>query len=158
MQMKAQMVEESRPLVDSLLKKWLDVRKYLRLAMSSQPITREQDQAFLETKSAISRLFSQVRNRIPRQLTGPPERLQNIMKQALSVTHVRNMPEPDRRQLYALWHQFYVELCRTTGALKYMGEHKYFPKFEEKMANATANIKANIANEHSGKKRRKRRS
>lgn len=155
MQMKPQMVEESRPLADSLLKNWVEFRNFLRLALSSQPITREHDQAFLEIKSAISRNFSQIRNRLPRQLTGSPERMQDLMKSALSVTHVRNMPATDRRQLYAMWHAFYIELCRTQGALKYMQDEKHYPKFEEKSTKSGANIKADFVKDASKKKKKK---
>jgi len=154
MQMKPQIIEESRPLADSLLKNWLEFRKFLRLAISDQPITREHDQAFLEIKSAVSRNFSQLRSRLPRELTGSPERMQDLMKGALSVTHVRNMPSADRRNLYAFWHSFYVELCRTVGALKYMADEKFYPKFEEKIVKSGANLKANMANEMKGRKKR----
>jgi len=154
MQMKPQIVDDARPLADSLLKHWLEFRKFLRLAISDQPITREHDQAFLEIKSAVSRNFSQLRSRLPRDLTGSPERMQDLMKGALSVTHVRNMPSADRRNLYTLWHAFYIELCRTVGALKYMADEKYYPKFEEKIVKAGANLKANMAQEQARKKKR----
>lgn len=155
MQMKPEIVEESRPLADSLLKNWLEFRKFLRLALSDQPITRQHDQAFLEIKSAISRNFSQIRSRLPRQLTGSPERMQDLMKSALSVTSVRNMPTADRRNLYSLWHGFYIELCRTVGALKFMTDERYYPKFEEKVMKAGANLKASMVEEQ-GKKKKKR--
>lgn len=154
MQMKPQIVDESRPLAESLVKNWLEFRKFLRLAISDQPISREHDQAFLEIKSAVSRNYSQLRNRLPRQLAGSPERMQDLMKAALSVTHVRNMPSPDRRGLYAHWHAFYVELCRIAGALKYMADEKYYPKFEEKNVKAGANLKAMMVDDQKKKKKR----
>ncbi|MCX7013553.1 MAG: hypothetical protein NTW86_13525 [Candidatus Sumerlaeota bacterium] len=143
--MKPIIVTETLPLADGLLKNWVAFRKFLRLAMSEQPITREQDQAFLQIKSAISKTYSQVRSRLPRQLAGSPDQLQDLMKQSLSVTHVRNMPAPDRRNLYRLWHAFYIDLCRTAGALKYMSDERYYPKIEEKAVKISANIKEQIA-------------
>ncbi|GEM_PF-2768732 len=153
MQMKPEIVEESRPLAETLLKNWLEFRKFLRLAISEQPITRQHDQAFLEVKSNVSRAYSQLRNRLPAQLTGSPEKMQDLMKAALSVTHVRNMPSPDRRNLYAFWHAFYVELCRIAGALKYMDDEKLYPKFEEKNLKAGANLKAQMVNDQKKKKK-----
>ena len=155
MQMKHQIVEESRPMADSLLKNWLAFHKFLRLAMSDQPITREQDQMFLQIKSAVSRTYSQIRSRLPRALTGSPERMQDVMKTALSVSHIRNLPATDRRALYTLWHAFYVELCRTAGALKYMAEEKHYPRFDERESKASANIKADMAAEQRGGKKKR---
>ena len=156
MQMKPSIVTETLPLADGLLKNWVAFRKFLRLAMSDQPITREQDQAFLQIKSAISKTYSQVRNRLPRQLAGSPEQLQDLMKQSLSVTHVRNMPAPDRRNMYRLWHAFYIDLCRTAGALKYMNDEKYYPKIDEKTVRVSGNIKQQIAGGGGSEKKKKR--
>ena len=154
MQMKPAMVEEAKPLADALLKYWLGVRDFLRLAMSAKPISREQDQNFLTTKSAMSKVFSQLRNRIPEQVLGNSEQMQTVMKQALSVTHIRNLPTPDKRQLYRIWHSYYMELCRTAGALKFMNDEKYYPKLEDKAAvKRTGNIKADMEAAERGRRK-----
>jgi hypothetical protein len=144
MQLKAKTVEECRPLAEQLLKQWLAIRKYLRLALSNEPITREQDHEFLQVKSQISKHYSQLRIRLPKQLLGTLEVVQDVMKQALSVTHLRNLPTTDQRQVANLWHGYYVDLCRMAGALKFMTEEKYYPKIEDKQIKASGNIKADL--------------
>ena len=144
MQLKLKTVEECQPLAENLQKQWLGFRKYLWLAASNQPISREQDNEFLKVKSMIQKHHSQLRTRLPRQLLGSVEIMQDVMKQALSVTHVRNLPSTDQSQVARLWHGYYIDLCRMTGALKYMVEANHFPKFEEKLIKATGNIKADL--------------
>ncbi len=151
MQMKQHMVDDTLPVAEALFKNWLVIRKHLQLAMSDQPIERDQDHAFLQLKSNVSKGYTQLRNRLPRQLAGSLEKFQDVMKRALSITHVRNLPPPDRRALYKLWHSFYLDLCYTLGALKYMNAEKYFPKFEEKQMKASDNLKASFVKESQGK-------
>ena len=144
MQLKAKTVEECQPLAGQLQKQWLSFRKYLKLASSTQPIAREQDHEFLHVKSQISKNYSQLRIRLPRQLLGSVETMQDVMKQALSVTHVRNLPTTDQHQVAKLWLSYYVELCRMTGALKFMAAENYYPKIEDKVIKASGNIKADL--------------
>lgn len=156
MQMKAQLVEETRPLVDLLLQRWLKFREFLQFAMSDKTISRNHDHLFLEVKSGISKAFSQVRNRLPRGLMGDTERMQDVMKQALSVTHVRNLPSPDKDQLYRFWHGYYIDLCRMSGTLKFMDDEKFYPRFDETEKRASVNIKADFVADAKKSKKKKR--
>jgi hypothetical protein len=40
----------------------------------------------------------------------------------ISITHIRNMPEADRRTFYKEWHSSMVYLSRTVGAFKFLSE------------------------------------
>ena len=98
-----------------------------------------------------------MRGRLPADLIGSHDRMQDLMKQALSATHIRNLPSADQRKIYGLWHGFYIEMCRMSGAIKYMDEEKYFPKIEEEnQAKASANIKESMLKEEQDDRKKKK--
>jgi len=106
----------------ALLNQWMRIREYLLLAFQNDPITREQEQAFLELKSETARSQRVVSSKIPEDLKFGSDKITDFLRQAISVAHLRGLPMADKRGLVSVWHVASVMLHRAVGALEYVIE------------------------------------
>jgi len=106
----------------TLLSFWLRTRDYLLMAFQSEPITREQEQAFLELKSETARCQRVVGGKMPEDLKFGSDKITDFLRQAISVAHLRGLPMADKRALVGFWHFASVMLHRAVGALEFMNE------------------------------------
>jgi len=106
----------------SLLSFWLRTREYLLMAFQSDPITREQEQAFLELKSETARSQRVVGGKMPEDLKFGSDKITDLLRQAISVAHLRGLPMADKRGLVSTWHVASVMLHRAVGALEFINE------------------------------------
>jgi hypothetical protein len=106
----------------TLLNFWLRIREFLLLAFQNDPITREQEQAFLELKSETARCQRVVSGKMPEDLRFGSDKITDFLRQAIAVAHLRGLPMADKRGLVGNWHVASVMLHRAVGALEFINE------------------------------------
>jgi len=105
-----------------LLKHWMRFRDYLLMGFQDTPITPEQEQAFLELKSRTARSQRVVAQKMPENLKFGEDKITDLLRQAISIAHIRGLPVADKRGLIGAWHVASVMLHRAVGALEYINE------------------------------------
>jgi hypothetical protein len=123
----------------NLIQLWLRTKHFYAKANTEEPVTREDEQQFLETKSHISRLQRVLGAKMPPGVTFGADRMQDLLRQSISIGHLRNLPKSDKQQLMQTWHQVFIYLSRAAGALQFMVEG-YIPQQRAKAGSGT-NIK-----------------
>lgn len=121
--MKQKDILEVLELSQSVLGQWIRYRQYYFKAVSEEPISPQEDVEFRETTSALAQNVRRLAQKIDEKRF--PTRTNEIsaqLKNIISITHMRNMPEADRRTFYKEWHTSMVYLSRTVGAFKFMSE------------------------------------
>lgn len=121
----------------NLMQLWIRTKSFLLKAISEQPITREDEQAFLETKSDISRYQRVLGPKLPEDADFGASRMQELLRQSISIGHLRGLPKSDKQNLLTAWHHVFIRLSRATGALQFVVEG-YVPP--PRKAKATGNI------------------
>lgn len=111
-------LEQSR----QLLNMWLQTKGFLAKAFTDTPVTPEEEKAFLQTKSGVSQLTRTVSQKLPSDVKIGGERMQELMRQAISIGHLRGMPKADKQTIIANWHAAFVDLARAVGCLQFVSE------------------------------------
>lgn len=121
--MKKAQVLEVAALSQSALEQWLGFKRFFLKSFTQEPIETEDETAFLEVKSQIARSLRSLSERInEREFYFGGDKAGTLMRQAVSVAHLRSLPAADRRTLYKDWHTIFVHLSRTVGAFKFLSE------------------------------------
>lgn len=118
-------VAELHQTVKNILEIWMRIKLAIQKAFSKGEITREQEHAFLQLKSDLSRLHRSVGERLPKDLQFEGGVMVEMLKNAISMQHLQNQPVTEKRNLFSLWHKVYVRLSRTYGALEVINEGYY---------------------------------
>ncbi len=105
-----------------LLQLWVKMKAYLAKAETQEPLSREDEQGFLDTKSEISRAQRSVYSKLPLGVNFAADRLQEILRQAISLTSIRALPKNDRAVFMGLWHSVFIYLSQTVGAFQFVAE------------------------------------
>ena len=50
------------------------------------------------------------------------DKMIDLLRQSISISHLRGLPRPDRTAIMAQWHSVFIYLCRSVGALKFIAE------------------------------------
>ena len=137
----------------NLIQLWLRTKQYFSKANNEEPIAREDEQAFLETKSDISRLSRTLSTKMPVSVSFGGQQMQELLRQSISIGHLRNLPKTDRQQLMAQWHQVFIYLSQAAGALQFMVEG-YTPPERAKKGSGT-DIKELKKGAHGGAEQKK---
>src|SRR5687767_1477136 len=87
----------------NLMQLWLRTKAYFAKANNEEPITREDEQVFLETKSEISKFQRTLTPKLPQDVSFGADRMQDLLRQSISIGHLRNLPKADRAMLMANW-------------------------------------------------------
>jgi hypothetical protein len=106
----------------ALLDIWLRIKAYFVKAASEEEITAEDEKMFLDLKSEVQRLQRLLRNKMLAGLTFGEQRMQDLLRQSISVRHLRDLPKVDRQLLVNSWHYVFVHLARAVGALQFIVE------------------------------------
>ena len=125
------------------------IRYFLR-SFSQDPVSHEEEDDFLEVKSNIARYQRVIQKKIQDALHYGADMMQEILRQSISISHLRTLPISDRQKLYRSWHTVWIYLTRTLGAFKFFEEAGYvhLPKKGEQLVSVMGMKKA-------GAKRRK---
>jgi hypothetical protein len=105
-----------------LLNLWLQTKNYLAKSFTDTPVAPEEEKAFLETKSAVSQYTRLVSQKLPPDVKIGGERMQDMMRQAISINHLRGLPKADKQVLVATWHAAFINLARAVGCLQFISE------------------------------------
>jgi hypothetical protein len=117
---------------------WISVRGFFAKAVTDDAITREDEQAFLEAKSEVSKLQRTLSSKMPEGIKFAADRMQDLLRQSISLQHLRALPKADRQNLLATWHHVFIWLSQATGALQCIAEgYKYDPATRSKKAVGT---------------------
>lgn len=123
----------------NLIQLWLRTKQYFTKANNEEPITREEEQAFLETKSDISRLQRIMGTKIPADIGFGGQQMQELLRQSISIGHLRNLPKTDRQGLMQQWHLVFMYLSRAAGAMQFMVEGYVQPQRAKKGSGTNIN-------------------
>lgn len=105
-----------------LIQLWLRTKQFFAKANNEEPITRDDEQVFLETKSDISRLQRTLGSKLPHDIGFAADKMQDLLRQSISIAHLRNLPKADRQGLMQSWHLVFINLSRAAGALQFLVE------------------------------------
>lgn len=139
----------------NLVNLWLKTRTFFAKANTEDPITREEEQAFLESKSEISRFQRILAPKLPPDASFGGERMIDLLRASISIGHLRGLPKPDRLVLMANWHAVFVYLSRTIGALQFMVEGYVPPPRAHKAAGGNISELKAAAGQGAKKKEKK---
>ncbi|MCX7001017.1 MAG: hypothetical protein NT106_12105 [Candidatus Sumerlaeota bacterium] len=120
---------------------WNTIKGYLLMAFTNEPISPDVEGNFLDVKSHTSKYLRVVAEKIDsHQFRYDPEKISLLLRQAISVTHLRSLPIADRKTLFELWHEVYVHLSQVLGAFLFIMEG-YQPLKKEKKITSIASLK-----------------
>ena len=120
---------------------WINLRKFLLMGFTEGGISSQVEHNFLQVKSTTSKYLRILADKIDaHQFTYEPENITNLLRQAISVTHLRGLPVADRKNLMIIWHDVYVHLSQVLGAFVFIAEG-YQPRKKEKKDTSIAALK-----------------
>jgi len=125
-------VSETLPAIKGLLESWMKVKLVFQKAFSKGEITREQENAFLQLKSDISRAYRNIMQNVPKDLHFEGDQMMEMLKNAISMQHLQSMPWGDKRNLFSTWHKVYMRMTRTYGAFEVI-EQGYYPSIHREI-------------------------
>ena len=123
----------------NLLQLWLKIKSFYAKAASEDPISREDETEFLETKSDVSKLQRTLGSKLPAGIGFAADKLQELLRQSISLGHLRSLPKNDRQGLLAVWHQVFVYLSQAVGALQFICEGYTPPERAQKKGGVDIN-------------------
>lgn len=145
----------------NLLQHWVAFRKFFQRSFTSEPVSRQEEQDFLELKSTIAKSHRALAQRSDELFYYGGDKILEILRQSISVGHLRALPMADKRTLYSSWHSVFVYLSRTVGVYRFLAEG-YVPSERERKDGvvSVAKIKAmaGTRGEVGGRKRKQRRA
>lgn len=122
--MKPILINESLGLVQSALEQWLSFKNYLVLGSTSNKISQEDENSFLEIKSNLSRSNRALGEKMKEagRMDLGEKLLKELLTKCVSISNISSLPPPDKRQLMRDWHKVYIKMSRSIGALKMLSE------------------------------------
>ncbi len=115
-----------------LLELWMRTKLAFLKAFGGGEISKEQENDYLQLKSEISRMYRAMGERLPKGLHFDGDKMMEMLKNAMTMEHLKRQPPSERRTFYGTWHRVYIKLTRTLGALEVMGEG-YYPHMHRKL-------------------------
>jgi hypothetical protein len=109
-----------------LLELWMNIKLAFIAAFGSREITREHETMYLNLKSDVSRIYRVMSEKLPKGLLFEGEKMIEMLKNAMTLEAMRGFPASERQNYYKMWHNIYIRLTRTLGALDVM-KAGYYP-------------------------------
>jgi hypothetical protein len=126
MALNPQVVMELAEQAKNMLELWMKIRMVFVRAFGTQDITKEQEDEYLNLKGEIQSLHRAMSNQLTLGLQFDGDKMTETLKSATSMDFLRQQTAQERQKFFATWHQVYVKLTRTMGALEIMNAG-YFP-------------------------------
>ncbi|PKO18678.1 hypothetical protein CVU37_04640 [candidate division BRC1 bacterium HGW-BRC1-1] len=136
---------------EHLMELWMLTRQYFQKANTEDPITREDEQQFLEMKSDITKYQRTVTPKMPEGVSYGAERMTDLLRQSISISHLRGLPKPDRVALIITWHSVFIQLTRAVGSLKFISEG-WIPRAQQKTGGSNISDLKKAAGKKTGEK------
>lgn len=125
--------------VKKLLDLWMRARLVFIKSFGNQPIGDDQENAYLELKSEIQRLYRASSEELTPGLKFDGDKMIETLKNAISMAQLRQQNVQERQKYFAIWHQIYIKLTRTLGALEVINAG-YFPHEHRAMLKSTKTL------------------
>lgn len=113
-------VDEYHETIKGILEVWMRIKLVFLKAFGDAEITPDQEKAFLNFKTEISRNYKRISDELPKGLQFDGDRMLESMKNVLSIQHLRDYSPKDRQALLSTWHNVYIKITRSLGALEVM--------------------------------------
>lgn len=127
--------------VKRLLEIWMRIKLAIQRSFGKEPISAEQEQAFLKLKSDLSRLYRKVGDKLPPELGFEGDEMIEMMKNATTMANVQQLPLTEKRNIFSKWHRIYVLMTRAFGAMEVMNEG-YHPRLHRNLLKTKKGKKA----------------
>jgi hypothetical protein len=111
---------------------WMQLKQFLIKANSNEPLTKDDERHFLQIKSDLAKCQRSLSGKLKDNYTTGFDQIQNLLRQTISVSHMRNIPPTDRRSLFKDWHGVYITLTSLTGAIEYTQQTGHLPVANKK--------------------------
>jgi hypothetical protein len=125
-------VDDLHEQIKKLLELWMRTKLVFLKAFGDEPITREQEAAYLQLKSEVARINRAISAKLPSGLLFEGEKMNETLKNAMTMEHLHNQPPAERQLYYATWHRVFIRLTRTLGALDLM-KAGYYPHLHREL-------------------------
>ena len=133
---------------------WLRMKQFLLLSFTNNSISSDIEYKFLEVKSNTTKYLRVIAEKIdPHQFKYEPTQMSNLLRQAISISHLRGLPLADRKNLLILWHEVLIHLSQVLGAFLLIKEG-YQPKKKERKGTTIAALKRGASDSESKKKKK----
>ena len=124
---------------------WFSFRIFLMMSFTNESIGQEKEHEFLDIKSQTSKYLRVLAQRIEtRQFKYEPDKMTTLLRQAISVVHLRGLPMADRKNLVVLWHEVSIRLNQVMGAFVFISDG-YQPRRKERKDTSIAALKKGAA-------------
>lgn len=122
--MKQQVVNDHLSVVQGTLEQWISFRRFMNKAYGADEIAPDDEASFLEVKSAVARNVRTLteRSKTFAGLDCGEKTIRDLLNRCVSVGHLRALPQADKKMIVKDWHNAFVRLSRSVGALKFMSE------------------------------------
>ena len=125
-----------------LLQLWLQTKGFLAKAFTEVQVTQEEERGFLQTKSAVSQLTRTVSQKLPPDVKIGGEKMQELLRQAISISHLRGLPKADKQLIISNWHGAFIALARAVGCLQFINQG-YVPPVKEARSTGLKDLRGN---------------
>lgn len=121
--MKPAEIAEIAGIVHGMLEQWLGFKRFFMKAFTTEALAPDDESTFLEVKAQLARNMRSLADKInEKEYYFGGDKANALLRQCVSVSHLRSLPIPDRRTLLKDWHTVFVHLSRTVGAFKFLSE------------------------------------
>jgi len=111
------------PDAQQLLRQWESLRTLALMGLDPNAhIGGEQERNFLDLKSAISTAGKPIQATLPKELSFNEGKISSILKNCVSLSHLRGIGDKDRETLLADWHEVWLQLTRSVGGIEMVSQ------------------------------------
>jgi hypothetical protein len=139
----------------NLLQLWIKIRAFLAKALTDEPISPDDERHFLEAKSDTSRFQRTLGLKLPEYVNYGSDKIQEILRQSISISHLRGLPKADKQNLMASWHAVFVYLSQALGVLQFINEGYDPPPRQRKAGTGLKDLKGAAAGDSAKKPQKK---
>lgn len=119
-------LEETQRELQILHDLWTKLRQAMDKAGSGEVISREEENEFLKIKSEGTKYHRILKGKLTDQKTRIKklefnyDRMVEMFRSSISISHIRNLPEADQTKMRADWHRISIQLQFILGAYDFL--------------------------------------
>ena len=129
--------------LQELMGLWREMKSLILKAFLGKSITEEDESAFLELKSTLSRQSRSLDARVPPYLEVGASEIQKIIKTGVNLRVLSQLPTITKKGLYGKWHVASIHQHRTMGAMSFYTAG-YRPKKKKAAVNPIVAMAQNL--------------
>lgn len=109
---------EARKLLDL----WRKYKQFINFAFGEGNITQDAENQFLSLTGALQQEQRVLLSTLPRDINFGSDKMTDMLRDSVSLKHLRDMPKVDKGTALANWHSAYILLTRAAGAMAFIAE------------------------------------